>query len=188
MTIQILLALFWGSPLASIKNKNGGGEPWKVTTQLCDHVISWLEQLQYYYWKSELQHSLVRPQHDSNSSDSREVSSFLDFSPQVLLISVPARTRVQFEGGVNITQQCIPSKVLAHVRSVRREVLVAASNERNCLSRDLCCSVSCHPSRLYSTRPSSVPWCEWLLHLEPHPPHVNFIIVRALVEGGFNFA
>ena len=138
--------------------------------------------------KSELQHSLVRPQHDSNSSDSREVSSFLDFSPQVLLISVPARTRVQFEGGVNITQQCIPSKVLAHVRSVRREVLIATSNEHNCLNRDLCCSVSCHPSRLYSTRPSSVPWCEWLLHLEPHPPHVNFIIVRALVEGGINFA
>ena len=78
----------------------------------------------------------------------------LNFFPWVLLISVPARMRVQGrkqnEGGVNITQQRTPSRVLAHVRSVRHEVLVAASNEHSCLSRDLCCGVSCHPSRLYS--------------------------------------
>ena len=56
------------------------------------------------------------------------------------------RGRKQNEGGVNITRQCIPSRVLAHVRSVRHEVLVAASNECSCLSRDLWCGVSCHPS------------------------------------------
>jgi len=27
-----------------------------------------------------------------------------------------------------------------------------------------------------------------LLHLEHHPPHMNFITVRALFEGGVNFA
>ena len=42
------------------------------------------------------------------------------------------------------------SGVLARMRSVRHKVLVAANNERSCLSRDLCCGVSCHPSRLYS--------------------------------------
>ena len=33
------------------------------------------------------------------------VPYFIDFSPQVLLISVPARTRVQFKGG-NKTRAC----------------------------------------------------------------------------------
>ena len=87
---------------------------------------------------------------------------FLDFFPRVLLISVPARMRVQFEGGVHITQQHVPSRVLVRVRSVRHKVLVVASNERSCLSQDLCCGVSCHPSKaLQYTRPSSVPQCEY---------------------------
>ena len=71
------------------------------------------------------------------------------------------------------------------MRSVRYEVLVAASNERSCLSRDLCCGVSCHPSRLYSALDR--PPCR-VVHLELHPPCVNFIIVRALFEGGVKFA
>ena len=44
-----------------------------------------------------------------------------------------------------------------------------ASNERSCLSRDLCCGVSCHPSRLYSALDR--PPCRSVstLHLELHP-------------------
>ena len=59
-----IVASFPGSPLAPTKNKNGGGEPGtdshvisrhvdvtaiitKVVTQLCSHVIGWLEQLRY---------------------------------------------------------------------------------------------------------------------------------------------
>ena len=52
------------------------------------------------------------------------------------------RGRKQNEGGVNITRQRMPSRVLARVCSVRHEVLVAASNEHSCLSRDFCCSIS----------------------------------------------
>ena len=40
------------------------------------------------------------------------VPYFIDFSPQVLLISVPARTRVQFEGG-NKTRACSISHGMA---------------------------------------------------------------------------
>ena len=102
------------------------------------------------------------------------------------------RGREQNEGGVNITRQCMPSRVLARVRSVRHEDLIAASNERSCLSQDLCCGISCHPSRLYSAldRPpcrgvSTFAPGGWL---ELHPPRVDFIIVWALFEGGVNFA
>jgi len=76
---------------------------------------------------------------------------FLDFFPRVLLISVPARTQVQFKGGVNITRQHMPSRVLARVRSVRHKVLIVASNERSCLSRDLCWASAAAPTRLYNT-------------------------------------
>ena len=42
---------------------------------------------------------------------------FLDFFPRVLLLSVRARTRVQFEGRVNIARQWTQSRVLARVHS-----------------------------------------------------------------------
>ena len=67
---------------------------------------------------------------------------------------------------------------------LQHEVLVAARNER---SRDLCCGVSCHPSRLCSALdrcPCRGVLFNQTLHLEPHPPRVNFIIVRALFVGG----
>ena len=67
-------------------------------------------------------------------------------------------------------------------------VLVAASNERSCLSRDLCCSVSCHSSRLYSALDR--PPCRGVSTFAPGAPltRVNFIIVRVLFEGWVNFA
>ena len=75
---------------------------------------------------------------------------------------------------------------------LRHKVLVAANNERGYLGRDLCCGISCHPSRLCSALDSppcrGVSYVTKLSHLEPHPPYVNFIIVRALFEGGVNFA
>ena len=72
------------------------------------------------------------------------------------------------EGGVNITQQRMPSRVLACVRSVRHKVLVAASNERSCLSRDLWCGVSWHPSRLYSAL--DCPLCHGVSTFAPGAP------------------
>ena len=59
---------------------------------------------------------------------------------------------------------------------LRDEVLVAASNERGCISRDLCCGISYYPSRLGST--VDHPPCHGvshvtkLLHLELHPHHI----------------
>ena len=66
---------------------------------------------------------------------------------------------------------------------LRHEVLVAASNERG---------ISCHPSRICSAL-DHPPCCSGsyvtkLLHLEPHPPRGNFIIVRALFKSGVMFA
>ena len=58
------------------------------------------------------------------------------------------RGREQNKDGVNITRLRMLSRVLARVHSVWHEVLVAASNECSCLSRDLYCGVSCHPLRL----------------------------------------
>ena len=58
--------------------------------------------------------------------------------------------REQNEGGVIITRQRMQSRVLVHVCSVQHEFLIAASYEHSCLSRGLCCGVSCHSSRLYS--------------------------------------
>ena len=101
------------------------------------------------------------------------------------------RGREQYKGGVNIARQRMQSRVLARMQSrvLRHKVLFAASNERCCLSRHLCCGVRCHPSRLYSALDRSpCRGVSYLLHLEPHPPCVNFIIVRALFEGGVNFA
>ena len=72
---------------------------------------------------------------------------------------------------------------------LRDEVLVAASNECGCISRDLCCGISYHPSKLGSTvdHPPchSVSHVTKLLHLELHPPRIS---VQALFEGGVNFA
>ena len=51
--------------------------------------------------------------------------------------------------------------------------------------------ISCHTSRLCIAldRPlcRGMSYVAKLLHLEPHPPRVNFIIVQALFEGGVNF-
>ena len=86
------LASFPGSPLALMKNKNGGGEPgidshvilWhddviaiiaKAVAQLCSHVMGWFKQLRYLLLKNWAVTSLVRPWHGLNSSDSGEVSS-----------------------------------------------------------------------------------------------------------------
>ena len=102
------------------------------------------------------------------------------------------RGREQNVGGVNITWQHMQSRVLAYVRSATTRSPCCCSNECGCLSRDLCCGVSCHPSRVCSAldRPPchSVSYVTKLLRLEPHPPSVNFISVQALFEGGVNFA
>ena len=43
-------------------------------------------------------------------------------------------------------------------------------------------------SALYHVPRRGVSYITQLLHLEPHLPRVNFIIVWALFEGGVNFA
>ena len=125
-----------------------------------------------------------------------QLPCFLD-SSHGYYYSVPARMWVQFEGGkneggVNITRQHMQSRVLALVRSAMTRGPHCCSNEHGCLSRDLCCGVSCHPSRVSSTLDCppchGVSYVIKLWYLEPHPPCVNFIIVRALFEGGVNFA
>ena len=101
----------------------------------------------------------------------------LDFFPRVLLISVPARTRVQFESGVNITQQRCILGVLACVRSATTpgpcccQQWVQRSQPRSLLRHQL------PPLQaLQYTRPSSVLRCELRLS--------HLIIVGALFEGG----
>ena len=73
---------------------------------------------------------------------------------------------------------------------LRHEVLVVTSNERACLSQDICCGVSCHPSRICSALDHppchGVSCVTKLLHLDSHPPRVNSIIVWELFEGGVN--
>ena len=98
--------------------------------------------------------------------------------------------QVQFEGWGHYhlaAVKCMQSRMLACVRSAQHNVLVPASNERSCLSRDLCFGVSCHSSRLCSALDGppcrSVSYVIRLLHLEPHPPHMNFIIAQALWVG-----
>ena len=86
------LASFPGSPLASTKNRQGGGEPGtdshvisqhddvtaiitKIVMQLCSHMMGRFKQLCYFYWNKWAVTASVRLCHGSNSSDGEEVSS-----------------------------------------------------------------------------------------------------------------
>ena len=125
-----------------------------------------------------------------------QLPCFLNSSPGTIIQCLPGcgySLRVgKNEGGVNITRQHMQSRVLALVCSAMTRGPRCCSNEHGCLSRDLCCGISCHPSRVSSTLDClpchGVSYVIKLWHLEPHPPCVNFIIVGALFEGGVNFA
>ena len=113
---------------------------------------------------------------------------FLDFFPRVLLISVRAETQVhirgweQNEGGVNIGS-AVHAVQSASTRALRYDT--GSSLLPATVSADISAATL---QALQCTRLFSVPQCELYNHLEAHPPRVNFIIVRALFEGGVNFA
>ena len=117
-------------------------------------------------------------------------TSLISSHSGVLLISVPARMWENSRAG-SVLLGSICSLECEHVCTLlRHKVLVATSNERACLSRDLCCGISSHPSRLCSALDHppchGVSCVTKLLYLEPHLPRMSFIIVRELFEGGAN--
>ena len=110
---------------------------------------------------------------------------FLNFFPRVNFSACQNAGKIrgweQKEGGVNINWQ--------HMQSWELACMCSATTQGPC-----CCQqwtwlsqllgISCHPSRL-CTVPRATVWVMYtkLLHLEPHPPCVNFIFVGALFKG-----